>query len=52
MQPTETRTEPVTFSPPDADFADWADFPDAAFGEPEDEDDIETPDDGEPDGLE
>jgi hypothetical protein len=47
-----TGTEQVTFGPPDAGLEDLADFPDAAFGEEEDEDDLETPDDGEPDGLE
>lgn len=38
----------TTFGPPDADYEDIADAPDVAFGEPDDDDDIETPDDGEP----
>ncbi|MBE2314472.1 hypothetical protein DVA67_000680 [Solirubrobacter sp. CPCC 204708] len=51
----ETTAEPVTetttFGPPDADYQGIADAPDAAFDEADDDYDIETPDDGEPDGL-
>ena len=44
-----TATAVTAFGPPDADFEELADAPDVAFGEPDD--DLETPDDGEPDGL-
>lgn len=51
METTETTAAEPTFGPPDADYEGIADAPDAAFEEADDQDDIETPDDGEPDGL-
>jgi hypothetical protein len=49
---TETETaQATTFGPPDADYDGIADAPDIAFEEQDDDDDIETPDDGEPDDL-
>jgi hypothetical protein len=42
------ETNPA-FGPPDADVEDIADEPDPAFDELDEDDDIETPDDGEPD---
>jgi hypothetical protein len=45
------ETIPTTFGPPDADFDDLADEPDPAFDELDEDDDIETPDDGEPDAT-
>jgi hypothetical protein len=43
------ETTPTAFGPPDGDVELLADEPDAAFGELDEDDDIETPDDGEPD---
>lgn len=53
METTETveTTTDTTFGPPDADYEGIADAPDSAFEEDDDQDDLETPDDGEPDGL-
>ena len=48
---SETETDPKNL-PPDYDAPGQVDFPDPAFDEEEegDEDDMETPDEGEPDG--
>ena len=43
------ETHATTFGPPDGDVEDISDEPDAAFDELDEDDDIETPDDGEPD---
>ncbi|HEY6890196.1 MAG TPA: hypothetical protein VI300_20500 [Solirubrobacter sp.] len=45
------ETTPTTFGPPDADLDDLADAPDPAFDELDKDDDIETPDEGEPDAT-
>ncbi len=42
----ETETAEITFGPPDAGYEGIADAPDVAFDEADD--DVETPDDGEP----
>ncbi len=42
------ETPPTSFGAPDADYEDIADDPDVAFDEIDD-DDIETPEEGEPD---
>lgn len=49
MTERDPSAEAPSDLPPDYDAPGQVDYPDPAFGEEEDEPDVETPDEGEPD---